>query len=44
MDLTAFTLCRENETPIIVFNMNDAGALKKVVCDGEDLGTTVIWD
>lgn len=44
MDLTAFTLCRENETPIIVFNMNDKGALKKVVCDGEDLGTTVVWE
>ena len=44
MDLTAFTLCRENSTPIIVFNMNEPGALKKVVCDGEDLGTTVVWD
>ena len=29
MDLTAFTLCRENSTPIIVFNMNEPGALKK---------------
>lgn len=43
MDLTAFTLCRENETPIIVFNMNEPGALKKVVCEGQDLGTTVVW-
>ena len=44
MDLTAFTLCRENETPIIVFNMNQKGAFKKIVCDGEDLGTTVVWE
>lgn len=44
MDLTAFTLCRENETPIIVFNMNDQGAFKRIVCDGEDLGTTVVWE
>ena len=44
MDLTAFTLCRENNTPIIVFNMNTAGNFKKIVCDGEDLGTTVVWE
>lgn len=43
MDLTAFTLCRENSTPIIVFNMNTKGNLKKIVCDGEPLGTTVVW-
>ncbi len=44
MDLTAFTLCRENKTPIIVFDMNTPGNLKKVVVDGEDVGTTVVWD
>ncbi len=44
MDLTAFTLCRENSTPIIVFNMNEPGTFKKIVCDGEDLGTTVVWE
>lgn len=44
MDLTAFTLCRENETPIIVFNMNEQGNLKKIVVDGQDVGTTVIWE
>ncbi len=44
MDLTAFTLCRENETPIIVFNMNHKGALKKIVCEGSTDGTTVVWD
>ncbi|WP_020404602.1 UMP kinase [Gracilimonas tropica] len=44
MDLTAFTLCRENKTPIIVFNMNKKGNLKKIVVDGEDVGTTVVWE
>ena len=31
MDQTAFTLCKENDMPIIVFNMNDEGTLEKVV-------------
>lgn len=44
MDLTAFTLCRDNETPIIVFNMNEKGNLKRVVCSEEAVGTTVVWD
>lgn len=44
MDLTAFTLCRENETPIIVFDMNIVGNLKKVVCSEEAVGSTVVWD
>jgi len=44
MDLTAFTLCRENSTPIVVFNMNEEGTFKKIVCGGEDLGTTVVWE
>ena len=44
MDLTAFTLCRENATPIIVFNMNEKGNLKKIVVDGQDVGTTVVWE
>ena len=44
MDLTAFTLCRENETPIIVFNMNKSGTFKRIVCDSEDLGTKVVWE
>ena len=29
MDMTAFTLCKENELPVIVFNMNKTGNLKK---------------
>ncbi|MFU8813253.1 MAG: UMP kinase [Balneolaceae bacterium] len=44
MDLTAFTLCRENKTPFIVFNMNTPGNFKKVVCSDEQVGTTVVWD
>lgn len=44
MDLTAFTLCRDNETPIIVFDMNEVGNLKKVVCGELGVGTTVTWE
>ncbi len=40
MDTTAFTLSKENELPIIVFDMNKRGNLLKVV-SGENIGTTV---
>ncbi len=40
MDLTAFTLCKENNLPIIVFDMNRPGNLRKVVA-GEHVGTLV---
>ncbi len=40
MDMTAFTLCRENNLPIKVFNMNQNGNLKKV-CSGKKVGTLV---
>lgn len=40
MDLTAFALCKENKMPIIVFDMNQAGNLMKVVTGG-DIGTLV---
>lgn len=40
MDLTAFTLCKENELPIIVFNMDKPGTLLKVV-EGDKVGTLV---
>lgn len=40
MDMTAFTLCQENELPIIVFDMNRPGNLKKIV-DGEEVGTLI---
>ncbi len=43
MDLTAFTLCRDNRTPIIVFDMDAPGTLRRVLL-GEDVGTTVYWD
>ncbi len=40
MDMTAFTLCRENKLPIIVFDMNTSGNLLKVV-NGDNVGTIV---
>lgn len=40
MDMTAFTLCMENKLPIIVFDMNAEGNLKRLVC-GEKVGTLV---
>lgn len=40
MDMTAFTLCMENNLPIIVFDMNKAGNLKRVI-SGEDVGTLI---
>jgi len=40
MDLTAFTLCRENNLPIVVFNMNLSGNLVKLL-SGEKTGTLV---
>ncbi|MEE9167556.1 MAG: UMP kinase [Candidatus Neomarinimicrobiota bacterium] len=40
MDLTAVTLCKENNLPIVVFNVNESGNLKRVV-SGEKIGTRV---
>jgi uridylate kinase len=40
MDSTAFTMCRENNMPVIVFDMNKSGNLMKVVM-GENIGTIV---
>jgi uridylate kinase len=40
MDMTAFTLCMENNLPIIVFDINQEGNLKKLVT-GERIGTLV---
>ncbi len=40
MDMTAFTLCRENELPIIVFDINKTGNLLRIL-EGEKIGTTV---
>lgn len=40
MDMTAFTLCQENNLPIIVFDMNKLGNLSKLV-QGEEIGTLI---
>ncbi|MEX0927993.1 MAG: UMP kinase [Balneolales bacterium] len=42
MDLTAFTLCRDNETPIIIFNMDVEGNLMRVI-QKERIGSRVEW-
>lgn len=40
MDLTAFTLCKENSLPIVVFDMNENGTFERLVM-GENVGTLV---
>jgi len=40
MDMTAFTLCKENDLPIIVFDMDTPGNLRKVLA-GDNVGTVV---
>lgn len=40
MDMTAFTLCQENDLPIIVFDMNKSNNLSKLV-QGDDIGTLI---
>lgn len=40
MDITAFTLCKENNMPVLVFDMNKKGNLKKII-SGEKIGTLV---
>jgi len=40
MDHTAISLCKENNLPLVVFNMNEKGNLKKVIL-GEGIGTKV---
>ncbi len=40
MDLTSFTMCKENNLPVVVFNMDIPGNLKKVIL-GEKIGTLV---
>lgn len=41
MDITAFTLCKENTLPIIVFNVNEKGVLYDIVVAGKQRGTLV---
>lgn len=43
MDLTAFTLCKENRLPLLVFDMDTEGNLAKVL-NGEKIGTVVSVD
>src|SRR5690554_3020084 len=40
MDMTAFTLCQENNLPIIVFDMNKAGNLEDLI-NGKEVGTLI---
>ncbi|MGL5490106.1 MAG: UMP kinase, partial [Shewanella sp.] len=40
MDLAAFTMARDHDMPILVFNMNKPGALRRVVM-GEEEGTMI---
>jgi len=40
MDLTAFTLCKDNNLPVIVFNINSSGVLKSIVT-GHKAGTLI---
>lgn len=40
MDLTAISLCKENDLPIVVFNMNTNGNLLKLI-QGDNVGTSV---
>jgi uridylate kinase len=41
MDLTAITLSKENKLPLVIFNMNIPGNLKRVIC-GESVGSKVV--
>jgi uridylate kinase len=43
MDMTAICLCRDHEMPIVVFDMNAAGALQRIVA-GERVGTLIDGD
>lgn len=40
MDLTAFTMCQQNNMPIYIFDMDTAGNLKKVI-NGKEIGTLI---
>jgi uridylate kinase len=40
MDSTAISLCKDNNLPIIVFNLNEHGNIRKVL-SGEKIGSTV---
>ena len=41
MDSTAIAQCRDNNMPIIIFELMKAGNIKKIIC-GEKIGTKVV--
>ena len=41
MDMTAFTMCQENNLPIVVFDINDRENLKRII-QGDPIGTLVM--
>lgn len=41
MDAAAFSLCMENKIPIVVFDVHKKGNLRRLLLDGEDIGSTV---
>lgn len=41
MDLTAICLCRDHDMPLVVFDMNEAGVLTRLI-DGEKVGTRIV--
>lgn len=41
MDAAAFSLCQENKIPIVVFNVNKEGNLRKLLLEGKNIGSTV---
>ena len=40
MDSTAISMCRDNEMPIVVFNLTERGNIRRVI-EGEPIGTLV---
>ena len=41
MDSAAVSLCMDNELPIVVFDLNEPGNMKRVICGREELGTWI---
>ena len=41
MDAAAFSLCQENRIPIIVFDVNKKGNLRKLLIEGQEIGSVV---
>ncbi|MCF0248151.1 MAG: uridine monophosphate kinase, partial [Synergistes sp.] len=43
MDAAAFSLCEENKIPIVVFDVQKKGNLRRLLVDGENIGSIVSW-